>query len=203
MTSEHRSYALGIPVTSPFSIAINGKFVNLQMFYYFPPDRSPFFLKKMYDLFFKRGRMYYVCYVTDVPPMSWGNESIMILADFVGETNPFNPTLFMVPLNMRFIYVQRWAISDLNEFVRDNRDADGKIVNYVEFVNRSKALRGMTFLHDKFLEALRSAIPEAVVSRQMEEISEIFEEAQKIKTLTDITKLEVDLIDEEIGRAHV
>ncbi len=198
MTSEHRTFTLGVPVTSPFSVAVDGKFVNLQMFYYFPPEKSPFFLKKMYHLFFKKGRMFYLCYLTDVPPMSWGNESIMILADFVGD-NAFNSTLFTVPLDMRFIYVQRWATKDLNEFIEDCKDADGKLVNYVEFVNRSKALQGMTFLHDKFLQALRSAIPEAVVSRQMEEISEIFEEAQKIKNLTDITKI----VEDDYGEVPV
>jgi hypothetical protein len=203
MTSEHRSYALGVPVTSPFCVAISGKFVNLQMFYYFPPEHSPFFLKKLYHLFFKRGRMYYLCYVTDVPPMSWGNESIMILADFVGETNPFNPTLFMVPLNMRFIYVQRWATSDLHEFCEDNKNADGKIVNYIEFVNRSRAMGGMTFLLDRFLEILRASIPDAVVSEQMRELSDIFEEAQKSKSFTEITQVEVDSVGEISGNNGV
>ena len=192
MTSEHRTYALGVPVTQPFSVAVDGRFINLQMFYYFSPEKSPFFLRKMYHLFFKKGRMYYLCYVTDVPPISWGNKSNLILADFVGDKIPFNSSLFLVPLNMRFIYVQRWATDDLSEFVKDSKDNDGKIVNYVEFVNRSKAMQGTVFLLDRVVDSLRRAIPEAVVSRQMEEISDIFEEAQKIKTLTDITKLEVD-----------
>jgi hypothetical protein len=199
MTSEHRTFTLGVPVTSPFSVAVDGRFVNLQMFYYFPPEKSPFFLKKMYHLFFKKGRMYFLCYLTDVPPMSWGNESIMILADFVGDRIPFNPTLFKVPLNMRYIYVQRWATEDLNEFIKDCKDVDGKLVNYKEFVMRSKAMRGAVFLLDKTVDSLKSAIPEAVVSRQMEEISEIFEEAQKIKNLTDITKI----VEDDYGEVPV
>lgn len=189
LTSDGVPFGLGIPISNPIHHFIEDCHVLLQTFYFFPPDKNPNFIKRWIDFTFMTGKFYHLCFTTFYPPLVQGPNSEYLLCDFYPESC-FNPTLFDVPVSDRIVYVRRWASDNLLEFIKDNSELDGKTVNYVEFVNRSKALSGVQKLLDESIKKLRKTIPDSVISSSMQELNDIMDESQKNKYAINFIQLE-------------
>lgn len=191
MTSDGLPFGLGMPVENPHTVMVDSVPVIMQMFYYFPPDKTPNIVKKFIDFNFMVGKFYYLCFPTFYPPLVQGTDTEYLLADFY-EGSCFNNTLFNLPISERLVYAKRWASDNLLEFIKDNFSVDGRIVDYNNFINRSKAVSGVQKLLDEAVLKLRKTIPESVVSVSMRNLNSAFDEAQRQNYAINFIPLESD-----------